>query len=98
MFFGMSYGEVFVIVGVGAVVLGADACALLMDTPSCCRMVSAATHCMMCLHAGRKDLVNGASLVGRLTGRAVGYVSAARNRFASFTESAELTKVGAAAP
>lgn len=97
MFFGMSYGEVFVIVGVGAVVLGADACALLTGIPSCCRMVSAAT-AMLPPPAGRKDLVSGASLVGRLTGRGVGFLSAARNRFASFTESAELTKVGAAAP
>lgn len=34
-----------------------------------------------------------ASTIGRVTGRAAGYVAAARNRFASFTESAELAKV-----
>lgn len=63
MFFGISSGELLVIVGVGAVVLG------------------------------RKDLVAIAGTAGKLTGRAAGYLSAARQRFAVFTNSGELTKL-----
>eukprot|EP00208_Stichococcus_sp_RCC1054_P006346 CAMPEP_0206142548 /NCGR_PEP_ID=MMETSP1473-20131121/17347_1 /ASSEMBLY_ACC=CAM_ASM_001109 /TAXON_ID=1461547 /ORGANISM="Stichococcus sp, Strain RCC1054" /LENGTH=62 /DNA_ID=CAMNT_0053537587 /DNA_START=36 /DNA_END=221 /DNA_ORIENTATION=+ len=41
---------------------------------------------------GHKDITGAARLAGRLTGQAAGYLSAARSKFSSFTQTAELAK------
>ena len=86
---GISYMELLVILGVGSFMLGGKRHCRAFD---CCRGPSAQSKLILSL-AGPKDLPKLGRYAGLATGRAAAYATAARNRFTTFAQEAQITKV-----
>lgn len=91
--FGISYGELFLILGATAALIGMFTLSSYLFHTSLCHFYKYLYSSMYIWFVGPKDLPKIARTAGRLVGRSVGYIQMARGQFDSVMQHSQATQV-----